>query len=102
MKELSLRIVDLESAATSADPSRNLKRLESRIDELSTQLSKTTREKEEASLNSRKFDRTVRDLQFQLAEREKLAQRQEDELTKTNDKLKKLKVQVTELVRIPS
>jgi hypothetical protein len=98
VKELQLRIVDLEAVAT-ADPSRGLKRLETRVEDLTTQLDRTSREKDEIATTARRTDRSIRELQFQVTEKEKLRIRADEDLTKAHDKIKKLKQDILDLVR---
>ncbi|CAG8475115.1 8080_t:CDS:10 [Diversispora eburnea] len=60
---------------------RGVKRLESRLEELTIQLDNETREKNETLRISRKNDRTIRELQYQLSERDKAKTRCEAEIT---------------------
>ena len=85
-----MRVVDLE-AAISVDPSKGSKRLESKLGEINGQLDRTVREKEELSFTARKNERAIRDLTQQLTDKERIRARQDDDLNKINDKLKKMK-----------
>lgn len=96
VKELNFRVVDLE-AAISVDPSKGSRRLESKIQDLNEQLSKANREKDEATFSCKKFERNIRDFTQQLTDKERIRVRQEDDLNKVNDKLKKMKEHVDEL-----
>ncbi|KAJ3051404.1 hypothetical protein HK097_007621 [Rhizophlyctis rosea] len=96
IKELNVRIVDLESSALSRDAA-STKRLEGRMEELAAQLDAETREKNEAIKNVRKAERVVRDLQFQLQERDKAKGRFEEEMEKMEGRLKRMKGQVEDL-----
>jgi myosin heavy chain 9/10/11/14 len=90
VRELQLRVAELETAV-SVDSTRNVKSLESKMIDLTTRLDKSNREKEDLSQNSRRHERLVRDLQFQLAEKEKQRQRSDDESLKTAEKLRRMK-----------
>ncbi len=97
IKELNLRIGDFE-LAMSRDPSKSSQRLESKISELTSQLDRVNREKDELQFSARKSDRLVRDLQFQLAEKDKTRSRQDEEVNRLNEKLKRMKDHMTEMV----
>jgi myosin protein heavy chain len=93
-----LRIVDLEAVASSESSSRSVKRLEARVDELVAALDRETREKTDITTAARKTDRMIRDLQAQVNDRDKTKQRMEEDTQKLNEKLKKMKAQVEDLV----
>ncbi|KAI8820371.1 myosin tail [Fimicolochytrium jonesii] len=96
IKELNSRVLDLEATALSRDAGSS-RRLEARVEELSTQLDNETKEKLEIQKNARKTDRVIRELQFQLGERDKQKQRYEEETDKWEQKLKRMKSQLEEL-----
>ncbi|TPX44704.1 hypothetical protein SeLEV6574_g04325 [Synchytrium endobioticum] len=96
VKELNSRILDIEASVFS-DRSGVSKRLESRLEEVAQQLDTAMREKAELAKDARKNDRTLKDLQFQLSEKDKLKSRYDEELEKLYDKVKKQKLQIDEL-----
>ncbi|TPX34846.1 hypothetical protein SmJEL517_g02611 [Synchytrium microbalum] len=96
VKELGARILDME-AAVLQDRGGGTRRLEGRLDELATQLDNATREKNELGKEARKNDRTVKDLQFQLTERDKAKTRFAEEIDKLTDKCRQQKAQIEEL-----
>jgi len=73
VKDLNVRIVDLEtkSYANSLHSSPSVRQLQSRIDELTAQLKQASSEKFDSS-HLHTSDKAVRDMQQQLAERERL------------------------------
>lgn len=91
-----MRIVDLE-LSMKGDLTKNYKRLESKLFELTGQLEKVTREKDDLAQGARRNDRLIRDLQQQVAEKDKTRQRQDDDLNKTNEKLRKMKQDIVDL-----
>lgn len=95
-KEYQLRIVDLESAVK-GDMNKNFKKLESKLYDMTAQLDKVTRERDDLQQTSRRNERLIRDLQSQVAEKERIRQRQDDELNKTQDKLRKMKQDIMDL-----
>ncbi|RKO89251.1 myosin tail, partial [Blyttiomyces helicus] len=96
IKELNARIVDLESTSMSRDAG-SLKRLEGRVEELTTQLDTEVKEKNEMQKTARKSERIVRELQFQLSERDKHKARNDEEMEKLEQKVRKMKTQIEEL-----
>jgi chromosome segregation ATPase len=97
LKEMQLRVVDLEAAVVS-DPSRNMKRLDAKIIELNDTIDRLTRERDDMAQNSRRQERQSRDLTQQLSDKEKLRQRQEEELIKLTDRFRKTKQELIDLV----
>lgn len=97
INELNVRIVDLEAKLMTSP--RGVKRLESRLEELTIQLDNETREKNETLRISRKNDRTIRELQYQLAERDKAKARYEAEISKHEQKIAKMRESIEALVR---
>ncbi|KAG5458463.1 MAG: myosin tail [Olpidium bornovanus] len=95
-KELQLRIVDLEAGAA-ADTQKSSRRLESRLEDLASQLDSEARDKNDAIRNARKTERTIRELQYTLAERDKARARYEEEMTKILERTNKMKQQIEEL-----
>ncbi|TFY78541.1 hypothetical protein EWM64_g5472 [Hericium alpestre] len=90
IKDLNLRIVDLETKSYSRTPGSSqpasaatVKRLESRIEELTQQLNQATKDRTRASL-SRDRDR---DAIFRLAETERQRTRLEDEIKSYEEKV---------------
>ncbi|KAI8612960.1 myosin tail, partial [Chytriomyces sp. MP71] len=100
-KELTSRMFDLEAAVLTSSTGTT-KRLESRITELMTQLEAETSEKSELQKNLRKNERTMREMQFQVSEKDKMKQRYEDDLEKLDQKLKKMKLQLEEMEALES
>ncbi|KAJ1515938.1 hypothetical protein HMI54_012844 [Coelomomyces lativittatus] len=96
IKELSLRIVELEANAL-GESAKHSSRLQLRIEEISCQLERETREKEELVRSSRKSERMLKDMQLQLNEKEKQKQKVDEELFKVESKFKKSKAQLEEL-----
>ncbi|CAG8531984.1 6454_t:CDS:10 [Acaulospora morrowiae] len=95
INELNVRIVDLEAKLMTSP--RGVKRLESRLEELTVQLDNETREKNETLRVSRKNDRTIRELQYQLAERDKAKTRYESEISRYEQKVAKMREAIEEL-----
>ncbi|KAJ3048276.1 hypothetical protein HK097_010707, partial [Rhizophlyctis rosea] len=83
IEELNVRIVDLESFALSREDADTIKRLEGQMEELAAHLDAETREKNEAFRKLSKAERVVRDLQFQIQERDKGMGLFEEEMEKT-------------------
>src|ERR1700729_4481175 len=81
IKELNVRIVDLEtkSYGTSPRPSSNTRRLEIRIEELTNQLNQVTNDKGESSRMQRSADMVARDTKSQLVESDRQRARLEEE-----------------------
>ncbi|KFH65798.1 hypothetical protein MVEG_07901 [Podila verticillata NRRL 6337] len=95
--ELSHRIADLETAATTNGP-RSATILQQKLDEKATLLDAEIRNRQEALRVQRRSERMVRDLQHQLLERDKLKARQEDDSAKMEQKVKTLRQRVEDLV----
>jgi len=98
VKELNIRILDLEGSNTQ-DTSKNAKRLEVRIEELSGQLDAEIREKNETSRLHRIAERAAKNLQTQVTDFERSRTKQAEEITKLEEKLSKGKKSLEELVR---
>ncbi|KAG8905822.1 hypothetical protein FRB99_008187 [Tulasnella sp. 403] len=98
-KELNVRVVDLEtkSYTNSPRPSMVSRRLESRIEELTGKLNQEAKEKSETIRAHKTADKTARDMQFQLAESERLRARQEDELRKAEGRVESMKRSLDDL-----
>lgn len=101
MKELNVRIVDLEtkSYASSPRPVRESRRLESRIEELTSKLTQESKEKSETLRMSRTADKSVRDAKFQLMESDRQRVRLEDEVKAYEKKVDDLRQSIDGLVR---
>ncbi|CAG8531243.1 4224_t:CDS:10 [Paraglomus brasilianum] len=93
--ELNLRVLDLETKASTTP--RGVKRLESRLEELSAQLEQEMREKNETLKSLRKTERTIRELQWQLSEKDKIKLRYEDDITKYEQKVARMRQNIEEL-----
>lgn len=74
------------------------KRHESRIEELQAKLQQESKEKSDTIRAAKSADKTVRDVQFQLAESERQRARQEDDLRKAEMRVDAMKQALTELV----
>lgn len=81
MKELNVRIVDLEtkSYTSSPRPPTTSRRMESRIEELTSQLNQTNKDKTDNSRLQRSADKIARDAKFQLAESDRQRAKLEEE-----------------------
>ena len=64
---------------------------------MSTQLETETREKADLVRESRRSERVIKDLQYQLGERDKTKLRLEDDYNRLEDKLRKMRSQIEEL-----
>lgn len=96
MKDLQGRVVELETKGYSS-ASQDVRFLNGRVHELEHQL-ETQESAHASSLRSvRNVDRTVRDLQSQLARRDKVAQQLNDDVTKSRDKIERLLQSIDEL-----
>ncbi|CAI2177136.1 8169_t:CDS:10 [Funneliformis geosporum] len=92
--ELNVRITEFESRLLTSP--KNLKRLETRLEELTLALNNETNEKNENLGNLRKANRTIRELQYQLAEHDKLKLRFEQEICKYEQKVGKMREVIEE------
>lgn len=98
-KELSVRIVELETKAIANAPRPMAsKRLESRIEELTTRLNQEEKEKSETLRLHRTADKTARDMSFRLQESDRHRLRLEEELKGYEEKVQALRQKQTELV----
>ncbi|KAL7754345.1 class II myosin [Sorochytrium milnesiophthora] len=100
VKELSLRVVELEASITNGTAgagSAGYQRLQQRVEELTAQLDKETRDKEEVGRNARKTERVIKDLQYQLGEKQKIEQRFKEDTEKSEKKLRDTKARLEEL-----
>lgn len=79
---------------------KNIKRLETRLEELTLAINNETNEKSESISNLRKANRTIRELQFQLEENDKSKLRFEQEICKYEQKVGKLRETIEELVSL--
>jgi myosin heavy subunit len=97
IKDLNLKIVDLEST-TLSNPLKGFSRLTQRFDELSAQFDMEAQEKNATLRNARKSDRQIRDLQFQLQEKDKTTINQQAIIEKHESKIERLKSQLEQMV----
>lgn len=93
VKDLNAKIFDLESSLILKDTNTN-RRLESRIEELTQALDRESLAKSELMKNVRKSERTIRELQFSLSEKDKAKMKSDEEVNKLESKIKKMKSQV--------
>ncbi|RKP39459.1 myosin tail [Dimargaris cristalligena] len=96
IKDLNLRLVDLEMCSM-ADYSRGTHRFTSVPANLTQQLESEAKEKNETMRNTRKMERMIRELQFQVSERDKLKSRQDEEMKRMDQKLQRMKTHIDEL-----
>lgn len=98
VKELNLRIVDLETKSYSriqpstSSSAATVRRLESRVEELTSQLSQATRERHTASVSQN------RDATFKLAETERQKVRLEEEVRSYEEKITNMRKLVNDMV----
>lgn len=96
MKKLNVRIVDLETKSlNSPRPVTTSRRLESRIEELTSQLNQSTKD---TSKVNRSADKSARDAKLQLAESDRARSRLEEEVKNYESKLAGLRHSMDELV----
>lgn len=96
VKDLQGRVVDLETKGYSS-ASQDVRFLNGRVQELEHQL-ETQENAHASSLRSvRNVDRTVRDLQSQLARRDRITQSLNDDVAKGRDKIERLLRSIDEL-----
>lgn len=101
MKELNVRIVDLEtkSYANSPRPATSSRRMESRIEELTSQLNQTNKDKSDTSRLQRSADKIARDAKFQLAESDRQKARLEEERKAYESQIATLRLAMDTMVR---
>lgn len=96
LKELNLRIVDLETRSYSRNPQSSsaatIRRLESRIEELNGQLSQVTKEHRRTSVSR------DRDVSAQLIEGDRQRAKLEDEVRLYDEKVKSMRQQMDDMV----
>jgi myosin protein heavy chain len=94
LKELNLRIIDLETKSYSRNPQSSsaatIRRLESRIEELTNQLGQVAKDHRRASLSS--------DFSTQLIESERQRGRLEEEVNLYEEKVKAMRLQMDVMV----
>ncbi|KAG8984552.1 hypothetical protein FRB90_005240 [Tulasnella sp. 427] len=97
IKELNVRVVDLEtkSYANSPRPNTASRRLESKIEELTGKLQQESKEKNDTIRAHKSADQAARDTHFQLQESERLRLRQEEELRKAELRAENMKQQLS-------
>jgi myosin protein heavy chain len=103
IKELNVRMVDFEtkSYGTPPRPSSNTRRLESRIEELTNQLSQVNKDKGDSSRIQRSADTAARDTKFQLAESDRQRARLEEERKAYEEQVQSLRQAMDVMVRFP-
>ena len=79
---------------------KNIKRLETRLEELTLMVNNETNEKNESISNLRKANRTIRELQYQLEEHDKSKSRFEQEICKCEQKVGKMREVIEEMVSL--
>ena len=97
IKELNLRIVDLETKSLSLNssrPSNVNKRLESRIEELQNQLNQSTKD----SSRLKTADKGAREMVAQLQESERLRSRLEEEVKSFETRVRTMRQSMDEMV----
>lgn len=98
VKDLNVRVVDLEtkSYTNSPHPTSTVRQLQSRIDELTTQLKQASSEKVDSNrLHS--SDKAIRDIQLQLAESERHHMKLEEERKISEDQITSLRQKLDEV-----
>lgn len=96
IKELNVRVVDLETRSlNSPRPATTSRRLESRIEELTKQLSQSSKD---SSRVHRTADKSARDAKFQLAEIDRQKERLEEEVKAYEAKVVSMRQAMDELV----
>jgi myosin protein heavy chain len=100
IKDLNLRLVDFEtkSYTTPSVPARS-RRLESRIEELTSKLTQESREKTEFQRHGRDADKTARELRLELTESERQRLKLQEEIQANDERVAKLRGDIAALVR---
>ncbi|THH29323.1 hypothetical protein EUX98_g4864 [Antrodiella citrinella] len=93
VKELNVRIVDLETKSLNSPKPTTSRRLENRIEELTSQLTLTTKD----SSRLRSVDKTARDTKSQLAEADRQRTRLEEEVKSYEVKVLNMRHKMDEL-----
>ncbi|EIN05521.1 hypothetical protein PUNSTDRAFT_74683 [Punctularia strigosozonata HHB-11173 SS5] len=96
IKELKLRIVDLETKSFASSP-RPPRRMDSRIEELTSQLNQSSRDKTDSVRLQRTADQATRDVKYQLAESDRQRARLEDEIKGYEARVQNLRDDINEL-----
>lgn len=95
-------MVDLETKAYVSSPraprDRDSRRLESRIEELTSKLTQESKEKSDSVRMNRSADKSARDTKFQLMESDRQRIRLEEEQKNYEKKIQDLRKNVDELV----
>jgi myosin protein heavy chain len=99
LKEVNVRIVDLETKSFASARPAPSRRLENRIEELTNMLNQENKDKTESARMHRTADKNVRDTKMQLTESERQRIRLEEECRAYEAKLKGLREAYDELVR---
>jgi myosin protein heavy chain len=100
IKELQVRMVDLETKAyqSSPRPATGSRRMESRIEELTTQLSQSSRDKTETVRMQRSADKNARDAKLQQMESDRQRSRLEEEVRSYEAKIVSMRQAMDDLV----
>ncbi|KAL6711587.1 class II myosin [Coniothyrium glycines] len=97
LKDLQLRLVDLETKGYSGSAGKDVRFLHGRIQELEKALENSESTRLTESRSVRNVDRTVRDLQTQIERRDKQNAAVMDDLNKSRDKISNLLATIDEL-----
>ena len=96
VKDLNIRLVDLEASSAMGRPTRS----NSRVSELASVLERETAQRTAVTLPSRQAERQIRELQFQLSERDKAMSRHVEDLKRAEERMSRMRSQLDELVRL--
>ncbi|KAF8880496.1 class II myosin [Infundibulicybe gibba] len=102
IKELKVRIVDLETKSYASSPRPTTsRRVDSRIEELTSQLNQSNKDKSETSRLQRSADKIARDAKFQLAESDRQRAKLEEERKAYEAQIQSLRRAMDDMV-VPS
>ncbi|CAN9230913.1 unnamed protein product [Alternaria sp. RS040] len=97
LKDLQLRLVDLETKGYSGSAGKDVRFLHGRIQELEQALENSESTRLSESRSVRNVDRTVKDLQTQIERRDKQNAQVMDDLNKSRDKISNLLATIDDL-----
>lgn len=97
LKELNARILDLEAMALSDSSRGNTSRLQARLEEQTLALDREIRERTDLLKEKRQLERTIKDLQYQLAERDKTRIRAEEDTSRMEVRMKEMRSRIEQL-----
>ena len=101
VKELNVRVVDLETRGYANSPRAHPSRRQDRqVEELTAKLTQESREKQDNILAAKNADKTARDVQFELQKSERMRARYETDLQKADDRVETMKTSLEELVSV--